>query len=57
MNIDDIRDRARTSPEWLAVEMMTRLERLEAQVAELNKPPEPSKRGRPKKTENRLPDQ
>ena len=49
MNIEDIRVRARTSPEWLAVEMMKRIEELEAIVAELSKRP---KRGRPKKVDN-----
>lgn len=46
MNAEEIRKRQRTSPDWLAVELMARIEALEAKVAELSNPP---KRGRPKK--------
>lgn len=46
MNAQEIRDRQKNSPDWLAVEMMTRIEKLEAQVAEMYKKP---KRGRPPK--------
>ena len=46
MSVEDIRNRQRTSPEWLAVEIINRIETLEAKVAELTKP---AKRGRPKK--------
>lgn len=48
MNAAEIRERQRSAPDWLAVEMLTRIEALEQQVSELSKRRKP---GRPRKDE------
>lgn len=49
MNAEEIRERMKTSPGWVVVEIMSRLEALEAKVMAMEQPP---KRGRPKKVNN-----
>jgi len=44
MNAQEIRERAMTSPDWLAVELVKRIETLEAQVEALKKKPVRKKR-------------
>lgn len=49
MNAEEIRIRAKTSPDWLFVELVSRISSLEKQVEALTSQP---KRGRPKKVTN-----
>lgn len=56
MNTQEIRDRARQAPDWLAVELVTRINILEHDLQELReqmaKLSEKPKRGRPPKVKN-----